>query len=205
MNTYFTSDTHFWHKNIIDYCSKSRGQFKTADGQLDINAMNEELIRRWNAVVGPDDVVYHLGDFQMKLKSMDGVQVLNRLLGRKHLIWGNHDLLKGVKDEKTREHWLSRGFETVQDSLKLELDGKKLYLHHEPMPWSEWQDCDIHLCGHVHDAWASAPAGPRRGRIINVGVDVQDLTPKTLAELLWTPGGHSLPPEAFQDGVASES
>jgi calcineurin-like phosphoesterase family protein len=53
---FFTSDTHFNHANIISYCSRP---FSSAD------EMNREIIARWNAVVGPEDTVYHLGDFAM--------------------------------------------------------------------------------------------------------------------------------------------
>ena len=54
MTIWFTSDTHFDHKNIIKYCNRP---FK------DIDEMNAELERRWNAVVAPGDRVFHLGDF----------------------------------------------------------------------------------------------------------------------------------------------
>lgn len=39
---WFTSDTHFYHENILRYCSRP---FK------DISEMNETLIRRWNETV----------------------------------------------------------------------------------------------------------------------------------------------------------
>ena len=51
-----TSDTHFYHRRILEYEASSR-PFK------DIDEMNEELIRRWNKKVGTNDIVFHLGDF----------------------------------------------------------------------------------------------------------------------------------------------
>ena len=51
---FFTSDTHFNHTNIIRFCSRP---FK------DVEHMNETLIANWNRVVGPDNIVFHLGDF----------------------------------------------------------------------------------------------------------------------------------------------
>src|SRR6266851_5659198 len=42
MSIWFTSDTHFHHENIIDYC---RRPFAHA------YEMNNEMIRRWNEVV----------------------------------------------------------------------------------------------------------------------------------------------------------
>ena len=55
-----TSDTHFRHANIL--------KFKDSDGNLvrpgfeDVDAMDEHMIERWNSVVKPGDMVYHLGD-----------------------------------------------------------------------------------------------------------------------------------------------
>ncbi len=49
---FFTSDTHFNHTNIIRFCSRP---FK------DVEHMNETLIANWNRVVGPDNIVFHLG------------------------------------------------------------------------------------------------------------------------------------------------
>ena len=51
---WFTSDTHFWHDNIIRFCNRP---FES------VVEMNEELIRRWNETVPADGVVFHLGDF----------------------------------------------------------------------------------------------------------------------------------------------
>src|SRR5262245_45539090 len=65
---FFTSDTHFGHTNILKYC---RRPFP------DVQAMDEALIARWNATVGPDDVIYHLGDF-----TLDGEAFARRILFR---------------------------------------------------------------------------------------------------------------------------
>lgn len=51
---YFTSDTHFYHSNIIGFCKRP---FKNVED------MNETLIENWNRVVSQDDIVFHLGDF----------------------------------------------------------------------------------------------------------------------------------------------
>ncbi len=56
MNTWFTSDHHFGHENIIRFCGRP---FKS------LGEMNYEMTRRWNLVVEPGDTVYYLGDFAM--------------------------------------------------------------------------------------------------------------------------------------------
>lgn len=81
INTWFTSDHHFGHKNIIEYEKKSR-PFET------VEEMNEIMIDRWNKVVKPQDKVYHLGDFAFGKKN---IAIAERLNGRKILILGNHD------------------------------------------------------------------------------------------------------------------
>ena len=51
--TWFTSDPHFGHANIIRFCDRPFD---------DVQAMNDALVHRWNAVVQPEDTVYVLGD-----------------------------------------------------------------------------------------------------------------------------------------------
>lgn len=78
---FFTSDTHFSHNNIIRYCDRPFA---------DTDHMDEEIIRRWNETVGPDDIVYHLGDIALGPieKSLAKVARLN---GHKIAVLGNHD------------------------------------------------------------------------------------------------------------------
>ena len=82
INIFFTSDTHFEHERIIEYC---RRPFK------DKNEMTEALIKNWNDLIGPDDIVFHLGDFSWG-GSAAWNDVLNRLNGHIHLVLGNHHL-----------------------------------------------------------------------------------------------------------------
>lgn len=81
MTTWFTSDTHFGHANIIKYCDRP---FASVD------AMNKAIIKNWNSVVSPDDTVYHLGDVALGdiNSSLACVGALN---GYKILVLGNHD------------------------------------------------------------------------------------------------------------------
>lgn len=78
---FIISDTHFNHANVIPYCDRP---FK------DVAEMNEELIRRWNEVVAPCDIVYHCGDFILgDPKTI--YDILPRLNGKIILTRGNHD------------------------------------------------------------------------------------------------------------------
>lgn len=83
-----TSDTHFRHANIL--------KFKNSNGNLvrpgfeDVDAMDEHMIERWNSVVKPGDIVYHLGDVVLGDKEWFKKN-WPRLNGSKRLIVGNHD------------------------------------------------------------------------------------------------------------------
>jgi calcineurin-like phosphoesterase family protein len=78
--TYFTSDQHFGHFNIIRLCSRP---FET------VEEMDEALLSKWNAKVKADDTVYILGDLFFRAAKVE--PILKALNGRKHIIVGNHD------------------------------------------------------------------------------------------------------------------
>ena len=80
--TWFTSDTHYGHKNILQYEKEAR-PFET------IEEMHEVLIHNWNSVVAPADIVYHLGDFCF---GRGNIRHAGRLNGKKRLVLGNHDV-----------------------------------------------------------------------------------------------------------------
>ena len=86
-NTFIVSDTHFGHEKCCTV-------FKRADGSplrdfAHADEMNAVMIKRWNAVVRPQDKVYHLGDVVINKKFL---YILHQLNGRKRLIRGNHDI-----------------------------------------------------------------------------------------------------------------
>lgn len=78
---FFTSDTHFGHYNIINYCNRPYGT---------VAQMNDSLVQNWNELVNDGDTVYHLGDFGFGSASYIR-NLLDRLSGRVVLIKGNHD------------------------------------------------------------------------------------------------------------------
>src|SRR5437762_1867527 len=54
MTVFFISDTHFGDHRVLNLYPRP---FPS------VAAMDEGMIERWNEVVGPDDEVWHLGDF----------------------------------------------------------------------------------------------------------------------------------------------
>ena len=51
---FFSADTHFGSQRTLEL---SKRPFKN------VETMNEEIVRLWNEIIGPNDKVYHLGDF----------------------------------------------------------------------------------------------------------------------------------------------
>ena len=78
MKTFFTSDLHFGHANVIKYSLRPFA---------DVDAMNAALVNNWNAVVGADDRVFILGDLSFLPQSML-VYYLGAMNGRKCLFTG---------------------------------------------------------------------------------------------------------------------
>lgn len=88
MTTWFTSDWHIGHKNILRFCDRP---FK------DLEAMQETLVRNFNEVVADDDETFFLGDVVMG-GWRQNLPVVSTLNGRKTLVVGNHDKPFTVKD-----------------------------------------------------------------------------------------------------------
>ena len=89
-NTFFASDHHFGHANII--------KFLGPDGVnplRDFNStdeMNEHMIERHNSVVRERDTCWFLGDVVINRRYLKSI--IPRLNGRLRLVLGNHDIFK---------------------------------------------------------------------------------------------------------------
>jgi len=117
-------DTHFYHKNIIEYCNRP---FKN---EIE---MNEYIIDKWNSKVSNNDIIFHLGDFgigwdkNFKSKRECYKNLMSKLKGKKYLIRGNHD-------SETRSFYLDIGFEEVYNYYIFD----KYLLVHYPLEINEF-------------------------------------------------------------------
>lgn len=167
---FYVSDTHFLHSKILAMQPRPFSSIEEHD---------EHLIARWNAVVGKDDIVYHLGDFAMSLNDKaDKIRwIFSRLSGRKRLCYGNHDLRRDeLHPTIANLPWDRRpeGFLFVED------DGQKIVLsHYAQRGWQGEAKGAYHFYGHAHGRL------PGIGRSRDVGVDMPDVgfTPRTFREL----------------------
>lgn len=162
--TFLTSDTHFFHNNVIDFCKRPFGS---------IDHMHEQLIYNWNSVVSPEDHVWFLGDFSFG-KNEETVEVLKQLHGIKHLIVGNHDR-KGRSQKLFNTQW-QEFFVDRHDYFRLKVDGHKAVLCH--FPFSSWERGYVNLHGH----WHSEAGYKNKYRQWDVGVDANNYTPILLQD-----------------------
>lgn len=132
MNTFFTSDTHFGHNNVLKF---------TLRPYSSVEEMDEALIENWNAVVGPHDRVYHLGDFAWTPKR--AIEVRPRLNGNIRLIVGNHDKIPDLVKAGL--------FQRV--SMWRIFDEHRFIASHVPLSLVEVEDrgCRWNIHGHKHD------------------------------------------------------
>ena len=158
---YITSDLHFGHKNILEFCSDTR-PFD------DIRHMNDELIKQWNRTVGENDTIYHLGDFCFKGQDFTD-NTLKQLNGNKVFILGNHD--KHTKDVLSKHG-------QVYDYLYLKRkNASNVVMFHYPiLQWDGKERGVPHLYGHCHGTCY------RDERCIDVGYDANESRILTLDE-----------------------
>lgn len=156
MRTWFISDTHFDHKNIIRFCHRP---FKSVD------EMNAIMLRNWNLAIAPEDLVYFLGDMSYGRGSRKPIWWLERLTGRIIFIRGSHD--HGIYSYSILPNVLR-----VAKYEVIELNRIPVMLVHNPATITNWHGWIIH--GHVHDKW---PFIDRVRKHINVSVDVTGYRP----------------------------
>ena len=131
---WWTSDTHFGHANIVDYCKRP---FELRGGGMD-----EAMIANWNAVVRHDDDVWHLGDFAL------GADAKHVRIGLPPAEWdqkaviGNHD-----RQETLDLPWAAKPTHLATVGI----DGVRVVMcHYGLRVWPGMRRKAISLYGHSH-------------------------------------------------------
>lgn len=152
------SDTHFNHKNIIEFCNRP---YKYA------KEMDWDMVDKWNSVVKPQDHVYHLGDVYMKAAPGYMNNLLDNLNGKKRLLLGNHD---DGKDKVLCSHF---------EKIMLWRDWRDfgILMSHIPLHPNNIIKDRINVHGHIHQN--KSPEGPYRC----VCVEQINYTPINIEEL----------------------
>lgn len=178
---FFTSDLHFEHRNILNFCHRPYDNIKQ---------MNKELIKNWNNTVSDNDIVFILGDIYWFEGRHECKKLLEQLNGKTiYIVPGNHDKIKTFE-------LLSERFIILDSCVTLWVTInnkiKELFLCHFPLAtWPHVENGAIHLFGHIH----SGPLCENRidipgkdlilktGKCYDVGVDNNNFTPIEFQEI----------------------
>lgn len=168
--TFITADTHFGH---AEACELFDRPFASA------SEMNAEFITTCNNLMGPDDLLYHVGDFvggvQPKRAKIEQAAAFRSQLtvGRIILVQGNHD----SKDSKYRAI-----FDEVYDIISVNgwrEGSERVVLSHYPLQcWQGNRHGSLHCYGHTHGRLEEL------GRSTDVGVDCWNYTPIEIDHVL---------------------
>lgn len=175
IETFFISDTHFGHANILKFEPYAR-PFP------DIRTHDIELVCRWNSVVRKKDIVYHLGDFAM---GSQGIEIAAHLNGDKRLIMGNHDCAPTSTYMKY--------FTKIHGSISY----KDFICTHIPVASNQFHRFKGNIHGHLHSKVMkrySLIELPNSGELVdgeevdnryfNVSVEHINLTPMRFSDIL---------------------
>ncbi len=156
--TWLISDTHFFHANIAEYCSRPGG-------------WQDLIIDNWNRWIRPDDIVFHLGDLVLGKKEY-AEALIPQLNGKLFLIRGNHD-------RRSAAFYQDFGITLVKDPYRMETAaGMQLVFSHRPiLPLPPGL---LNLHGHIHNNPAPE-LGPSH---INLSIEVRQYRPWRLGDVL---------------------
>jgi len=170
MKEWITTDNHFDHKNIVEYCGRPEDY--------------EERIIKNLSVVGDDDILFNLGDFSLGKRTeywAERYMFANK--AKKILILGNHD-------NKSYTYYYKLGFDFVCRRASIKRYGKRIVLSHRPRRFFT-EHINIH--GHMHNVdhrcngfWDRKilSYNRRKGRMRLVSIENTDYMPVTLETVI---------------------
>ena len=152
---FFTADEHYGHAKILlpDYCNRPFAN---------VEEMDSTIIANHNAVVTPQDVTVHAGDFCWHKKT-DVEKIIKQLNGSHIFIKGSHD---SWMVESTKYMWRKM------------IEGHFVVVCHYAMrTWERAHHGSWQLYGHSHGRLA--PVGYQH----DVGVDNNGFYPVSFAQI----------------------
>jgi calcineurin-like phosphoesterase family protein len=185
-NLFFVSDTHFGHKNIIEYYNRP---FLNSDEQT------SKLIENWNKTCDENSTVFFLGDFALRIGKNDIDKILCSLNFKDlYFIPGNH--------EKSFKNWyynkLNKAILRVHllnTYEEINIENQFIVLCHYPLQsWRGSKYGSWHLHGHEHGGLEqSRPESSCDRKILDVGVDCHKYSPVSYQEIKKTMNSRKTP------------
>ena len=129
MKYYLTTDTHFHHEKIKDYCQRP-------------DDFEQKIVSGWN-FLNKQHILIHLGDICVGRETEAHEKYILPLKCKKILVRGNHD-------RKSSTWYMEHGWDWVCNSMTLERQNKKILFSHDPKVWDGYWDVNFH--GHFHNA-----------------------------------------------------
>jgi len=179
-NVFITSDYHIGHKNILTLTDR----WKYCDS---IKEHDELIISRHNSIVDKKDIVYDLGDFSFTGSVDYTVEVLQRLNGKRVMLWGNHDtnlrkaFNRGMLDSMINSgklQLIGPSDKSMHTTLTINHNKQKYHLsHYSFRSWPGAFHGAIHLYGHSHNNL------PGIYNSMDVGVDTSNLYPWNIEDI----------------------
>ena len=174
MKTFFTSDNHFGHANVIKYANRPFNN---------VEEMNEVMIKNLNEKVGADDRLYFVGDFIFG-NSKIANEILNRInCKNKFFVYGNHD--KAMYDNTVAKHFIKM---TPYLEVKVPLPSNPsveqgiILFHYPILEWNKGHFGAWMLHGHCHGN-LEYPDSLKDKKIADIGVDCWNYYPVSMEEL----------------------
>ena len=127
MKIWITTDTHFGHDKMQEYCGRPDGF--------------EYLILKYQSYLSFGDLLIHLGDFCIGNDKNWHDKFMARTPSKKILIRGNHD-------RKSDSWYLNNGWDFVCEQFRNTYFGKDILFSHCPKPDIGY---DINIHGHFHN------------------------------------------------------
>ena len=180
---------HYSHSNICSATTKWKDAGDTVRDFDSLEMMNRTIVNNINAVVGEDDILFHLGDW-----SFGGFEQIEKFRSQLickniHLVLGNHD--HHIENDKDGVQSLFTSVSSfipllfVKRESQTGIGGIERFgfcLFHYPIAsWIDMNKGVILLHGHVH-----LPKHLRlgQGRSLDVGMDGNDMKPLSLDEIM---------------------
>ena len=138
---FLTSDTHIGHDREFIWGPR---------GFTSLEEHDKTIIKNWNEVVGPNDVVYHCGDLMLGDNSY-GIECVKQLNGTIKLVRGNHDT-----DARWKLYGTLPNVELLGWAEVIKYRKYQFYLSHHPTLTSNLEKAPylrmhlINLFGHTH-------------------------------------------------------